>query len=109
MKDRFKVFKNMSFDELSQSHALRTHSKKVMNTIDQFISEMEKNNLAEMRERLVKLGKRHNIYRAKKNDFKIIEIQFINAIKPIVTKSLSHVKKTELREISDEFAQIFSN
>jgi hypothetical protein len=107
MKDRFEVFKNMSFDELSQSHALRTHSKKVMNIIDQFINEMEKKNLAQMRERLVKLGERHSIYRAKKSDFKMIEFQFIHAIKPIVTRNLSNVKRNDLREISDKFGQIF--
>ncbi|CAF1047326.1 unnamed protein product [Brachionus calyciflorus] len=109
MKDEFDSFKFLPIDELSKSHALRTHSKKVMNIIDQFVNSLENCQLETMKQKLFHLGERHHIYRAKKEYFLIIEYQFINAIRPIITKNLQITQKNKLVEINEEFSIAFDD
>ncbi|RNA19008.1 neuroglobin-like [Brachionus plicatilis] len=109
IKDKFDAFKFLPIDELSKSHALRTHSKKVMNIIDQFVDALETGQLDQMKNKLFHLGERHHIYRAKKEYFSIIEFQFINAIRPILTKNLQIIQKNQLIEINEEFAVAFDD
>jgi hypothetical protein len=103
MKTKFEVLRHIAVDDLSKSHMLRAHSKKVMNIIEQFVNEIQRNNLEMMNQRLVKLGERHHLYRARKEDFIIIQLQFINAIRPIVIKKLNTIQKEKLIEISENF------
>ena len=43
-----------------------------MNIIDQFVISLEENKLEEMKQKLYALGERHQIYRAKKSYFVVI-------------------------------------
>ena len=113
LKDHFDALKSLPVDELSKSHALRTHSKKVMNIIDEFVYALENDEMEPIICKLFELGERHQIYGAKKKFFmvlfepnlnktlinpiykpyyrlyfKVIEVQFISAIRPIMMKNL---------------------
>ena len=67
LKDAFSAFRDMTAEDLIKSHVLRTHSKKVMDILDQVITQMN-NHDGKIEEMLEKLGRNHRLYGAT-NDF----------------------------------------
>jgi hypothetical protein len=63
MKNVFDAFRNLTSDDLIKSHTLRTHSRKVMNIVGNFVDDIEKTD-GKFESELVELGKRHYIYGA---------------------------------------------
>ena len=59
LKESFSNFRDMSIQDLSKSHVLRTHSKKVMRIVENFIIE---NGHGQIISQLIELGKEHHSF-----------------------------------------------
>lgn len=98
VQDSFLPFRQLSKTDLELSAILRSHSLRVMGTVDKCIARASKPE--KLRELMSALGQRHTNYNAQIDFIDMVGQQFVYAIEP-------HLKDAWSKEMSDAWLKLF--